>query len=370
MRTVRIAALLLAGAVACRGPHPERPPGSCTHVQAVRELRGIAMCEDAWTCTRPPGGPFDRIGLHRLAACEGATGPVVLYLPGMHMNGELPIVDPRYDLRVYLAAAGVRTWGLDYRTHAVPAQASPDDLGTLRRWTSEVFVDDAAWAAGFVRGADRGPFYLAGFSRGAAFAYELASRADQGLAGLVILDGMAGSGGAGDGARGGPAIDVGGSRLPFPERERLLSAVIGDPRAPSPMPGFPSAGTALAELLYSAPSFGGHGGLSSARDGTSDVQIVATLLRSYDRWWPRAALDAPAPERPKRPIPVLAFASTNMGPAWVERVRASAGAYGEESAAVRELPLYGHLDVLVARRAAQDVFEPARAWIEARPPRP
>jgi pimeloyl-ACP methyl ester carboxylesterase len=365
MRLGGIVALLLAGALACRGPHPERAPGSCTHVQAVRELRGTAMCEDVWTCARPPGGPFDRIGLHRLAACEGATGPVVLYLPGMHMNGELPIAEPRNDLRVYLAAAGLRTWGLDYRTHVVPAQASAEDLDTLRRWTSDVFEKDAAWAAGFVRGADPGPFYVAGFSRGAAFAYELASRADQPLAGLVILDGFTGGGGAPDG--GPPAIDVGGSRLPFAERERLLSAVVADPSGASPLQGFPSAGAALAELLYSTPSFGGHGGLSNARDGTSDVQVVATLLRSYDRWWPRAALDASTADRPRRPVRVLAFASTNMGPGWVERVRASAQAFGGDSASVRELPFYGHLDVLVGRRAAQEVFEPARSWIEGRP---
>jgi len=30
---------------------------------------------------------------------------------------------------------------------------------------------------------------------------------------------------------------------------------------------------------------------------------------------------------------------------------------------VRALPGYGHLDVLVGGRAAQDVFEPARAWL-------
>lgn len=366
MTTGRLAVLLLAAALACRGPHPERPPGSCTHVQAVRELRGTPMCEDAWTCTRPPGGPFDRLGLHRLAPCAGASGPVVLYLPGMHMNGELPIADPLHDMRVYLAAAGVRTWGLDYRTHVVPDDAAPEDLERLRRWTSDVFADDATWAASFVRGTDAGPLYVAGFSRGAAFAYQLASRRGQELAGLIILDGSAGGGRAADG--GSPAIDVGGNRLPFPERERLLSAVIADPRGPSPMPGFATAGAALAELLHSAPSFGGQGGLANGRDHVSDVQLVATLLRSYDRWWPRAALDAPASDHSEHPIPVLAFASTNMGSAWVARVRSSAVAYGGESASVHELPGYGHLDVLIARRAAQDVFEPIREWLEAQPP--
>lgn len=364
--TKRWLLVLLSATLACRGPHPARPTGSCTHVQAVREVYGAPLCEDAWSCTRPPGGPFDRVGLHRLAPCGETAGPVLLYLPGMHMNGELPIADPRHDLRVYLAAAGVRTWGFDYRTHAVPPSATAADLETLSKWTSDVFLDDAAWAAGFVRGTDFGPFYLAGFSHGAALAYRLAARAKQGIAGLLILDGALGAGDRQHG--GGPAIDVGGSRLPFEERQRLLAEVIADPSRPSPVPGFPTAGGALADLLYSAPSFGGQGGLANARDGVSDVQTLALLLRSYDRWWPRVALDAPSPPAPARTLPVLAFASTNLGPSWVERVRASARTFGGPEAAVHELPGYGHLDVLVGRLAPRAVFEPALAWLEGRPP--
>src|SRR2546427_7844924 len=131
MRAAHAAALvLLAGSLACRGPRPEGGAVSCTHVQAERQAYGAALCEDVWTCARLPGGPFDRLGLHRLALCENATGPVVLYLPGMHMTGELPISEPRHDLRVYLAAAGVRTWGLDYRTHVIPADPPAADLET------------------------------------------------------------------------------------------------------------------------------------------------------------------------------------------------------------------------------------------------
>jgi len=362
MRAARAAALVLvAGALACRGPRPEGRTATCTHVQAERQVYGAALCEDVWACPRPPGGPLDRIGLHRLAPCEGATGPIVLYLPGMHMNGELPIAEPRHDLRVYLAAAGLRTWGLDYRTHVVAADAPAGDLAALSRWSADLFVDDVAWATAFVRGAEAGPLYVAGFSQGAAFAYRLASREGQELAGLLILDGAVGGGRAP--ADGGLAIDVGGSRLPFAERQRLLADVIADPLRPSSLPGFANAGAALADVLYTAPSFGGQGGLANTRAGLSDVRLLATLLASYDRWWPRAALDAPAPPRPRRTLPVLAFASTALGAEWVKRVRDSAEAYGGSSATVRDLPGYGHLDMLVGRRAANDVFEPARAWL-------
>src|SRR5205814_4641836 len=143
-------------------------------------------CEAVWTRARPPGGPYDGLGLHRRGLCENATGLVVLYLRGMRMSGELPISEPRHGLRVYLAAAGARTWGLDYRTHVVPADASAADLGTLSRWTAGLFADDAAWAASFVRGQEPGPLHVAGFSQGAALAYRLAAREDQALAGLLI----------------------------------------------------------------------------------------------------------------------------------------------------------------------------------------
>jgi len=66
---VLLAAVLLAG---CRTVRATGPMTTCTHVQATRDARGVALCEDVWTCSRPPGGRFDRIGLHRLAACEGA----------------------------------------------------------------------------------------------------------------------------------------------------------------------------------------------------------------------------------------------------------------------------------------------------------
>jgi pimeloyl-ACP methyl ester carboxylesterase len=363
-RTALLVLALLA--LACRGPRPEAAGGSCTHLQAQRELRGSALCEDVWTCTRPPGGRFDRVGLRRLARCEGATGPVVLYLPGMHMNAELPVTDPRHDLRLALADAGGRAWGLDYRTHAVPATAAPAELRTLAAWTDEVFADDAAWAVSFVRGTDPGPLHLAGFSQGAALAYRLAARPGVAPAGLLVLDGALP--GAAPSRGDGPAIDVGGSRLPFADRQRLLGTVLADPGAPSPLAGYATAGEALADILYSAPAFGGQGGLSAARDGVSDVRTLAALLRSYDRWWPRAALGGPAPAAPAEPMRVLAFASTRRGATWVARVRDAAQRFGGAQALVRELPGYGHLDVLVARNAARDVFEPALAWLERRRP--
>ncbi len=355
------AVLLSATFAGCAALHRSDLQVACTLVHAVRETRGITLCEDTWTCPRPPGGRFDRIGLHRLAACEGANGPVVLYLPGMHMNGELLQSDARYDLRIYLATEGVRTWGLDYRTHAVPAETAPDGLQALAGWNAQLFAEDATWAARLIQRGDPGPLYLAGFSYGASVAYRLAARDDVPLAGLIMLDGVAGSTRS-DGQ--GPAIDVGGRRLPYDARASLLRAVRLNANGPSPLPGYATAGDALAETLYSAQSFGGKGGLTDPHR-VSDVRVLADLLDGYDRWWPRAALGGDPPA-PRAALPVIAFASTNFGPEWAAKVRASAEAFGGQAVELHELPGYGHLDVLVGNQASRLVYLPIKRWLTQR----
>lgn len=361
-------ALAVAGLAAC-GARGVRAPaggdgdlGACARIQAVRQVRGEAVCEDAWTCSRPPNGEWDRVGIRRVALCDGADGPIVLYLPGMHMNAELPGTDARSDLRLHLALAGHRAWGLDWRPHAVNELASQAALGALAAWDRRVFVEDAAWAMRFVRGAEQGPIVLAGFSYGAGIAYEVAARGDASLAGLVILDGAPASG---DRPRSeGPVVDAGSSRLPWDVRQRLLATVVADPGAASPLPGHRTAGAALADVLWTSAAFGGNGGLSAARDGVSDVQVLARLLETYDRWWPSAALGGSPPDPPDRPLRVLAFAAGNLGPAWATRVRAGAHAFGGDRAVVHDLPLHGHLDVLVGRLAAEMVYEPVRRFAE------
>ncbi|MCW5889542.1 MAG: hypothetical protein KIT14_03225 [bacterium] len=363
MRRAVALLLVLAAAASCARSGPKPVKGgetACVRLAGERQIRGEVLCEDAWSCYRPPFGPLDRIGLRRIGPCEPSMGPVVLYLPGMYMNGEVGGTDANTDIRLYLAQAGIPTWGLDWRTHAVSPQATPEDLAVLGRWTDDTFTEDAAWAAGFVRGTDRGPLFVAGFSWGARAAYTLAARGDEALAGLVILDGTPASIGAPAGAP--AAMEIGG--LPWDQRERLLRAVIAAPQNPSPVPGYRTAGAALADELWNAPGFGAPGGLSAARDGVSNVQVLARLLDTYDRWWPRGTLGG-SPPKPRQPIRVLAFAGENEGAEWVERVRAGAVAFGAERATVRTLPLHGHLDVLAGRLSAEEVYEPTRRWITA-----
>ena len=141
---------------------------------------------------------FDRIGLHRVAIGKGwggreratADGPVMLYLPGTNMNGEVAVADPRYSLPLYMATHGVDFWALDYRTHFIPAETPKADLTELKGWTGELFATDIEAAADFVmRTTGRSKIFVAGFSRGATFAYLFAAQHPKEVAGLVIYDG-------------------------------------------------------------------------------------------------------------------------------------------------------------------------------------
>ena len=379
-----LAAVVVLGACT---PAPHRPSASAPSpptlaaawrsTSVARPLPGLTdLCEDRWESARPPGRPHDRIGLRRLALCPPARGPTpgavpVLFFPGTHMNGTVAAVTEAHDFRLYLARRGVEIWSVDYRTHFVPPVDA--DLTFMRQWNDAVLLDDAALAVATVRAA-RGEerLVVAGFSRGVSIAYALAARDPRGIAGLVILDGVAP--GAFPRARrasaaAAPAIDVGSRRLPYAERQALLDAVITAPGGPAGDPAFATAGERLAHILYTSAAFGGRGGLSDALHGCADIEAVARLLRSYDRYWPAAATPevGTSPQGEPAAVPVFAVASGNLGPAFRDAVIASARAAGGNATTMVELPGCGHLDVLVGRNAPAAVFAPLQRWIEGLP---
>jgi len=137
-----------------------------------------------------------------------------------------------------------------------------------------------------------------------------------------------------------------------------------DPEGPSPLSGFATAGDALVSVVHGARAFGGAGGLSAVKDGATDVRVLAGLLATYDRWWPRAALAGGAVTAVGR-LPVIAFATERMGDAWGRRVRDGAIAFAGDAAVVHDLRGYGHVDVLVGKEVATRVVPPIRDFVRA-----
>lgn len=346
---------------------------------------GSEVKETIWIAPRGEGA-FDRIGLHRY---RGADEPVatLLYLPGTNMNGAVAVADENYNLWLWLAARGIEVYALDYRTHAVPPDATAEQLTALRTWTSAAFVNDITAAAALARETSgRERLFVAGFSRGAFLTYAYVNKQPQHVAGLIVLDGPFKALSPGPfnraptladlEASGKWASDIGGSKG-WAARQALMEAVIANPDGPANDPKFKTIGDQLAHVLQTAwlP-----GGLANPEGGFSKPAVLAKLLKDYDRWYPSvqdidgktiaSAKDAPETDLDdlwgKFETPVLLFTGTGMGGDWVINAIYSAVHSGSKDVVYHVLEGYGHLDVLVGERAATEVFAPTEAWIKAR----
>jgi pimeloyl-ACP methyl ester carboxylesterase len=372
-------ALVLACALAPGGPALRRAFASpaaqgFSELGAPRALKGATgIYEWHFVAVRGPS-PFDRIGLHRIAS--GPVPPahpevVMLYLPGTNMNGEVAIDDPRYSMPLYLAAHGVDVWAMDYRTHFVPPDAPAEKLAVMMGWTNRVFDDDIEAAAAFVLAqTHNGKLFVAGFSRGASFAYLFAALHPQSVAGLVIIDGFILRGAMPEMPAGRVADDIGGRHLTYDKRRALMEAVIRDPGGPAPLPKYRTAAENLEQVVYEAGGvFGGHGGLANPQGGFSDPSVLARVLIGYDRWWPAVQdydnpFDASVLAQLKTSkIPVIAFASTNISARWPAMVAQSAAATGSTDVTVKRLAGWGHLDVICGTHAENAVYAPLLAWL-------
>jgi pimeloyl-ACP methyl ester carboxylesterase len=352
-------------------------PQAFSQTGAPRALKGApGIYEWHFVAARGPS-PFDRIGLHRIASGPAAPahpGIVMLYLPGTNMNGEIAVDDPRYSMPLYLAAHGVDVWAMDYRTHFVPPATPAEKLAVMSGWTDRVFEGDIAAAAAFVGARTHSEkLFVAGFSRGASFAYLFAALHPQSVAGLAIFDGFIVRHAPAAMPAGRVADDIGGRHLTYDKRRALMEAVIRDPGGPAPLSKYKTAAENLEQVVYHAGGpFGGHGGLANPQGGFSDPAVLARVLIGYDRWWPAVQdyedydnpFDASALARLKASkIPVIAFASTNISARWPATVAESAAATGSADVTVKRLAGWGHLDVICGTHAESEVYAPLLAWL-------
>jgi pimeloyl-ACP methyl ester carboxylesterase len=350
---------------------------------------GSAIVESAWTTTRPPGGAYDRIAVRRFAR-EAASGlrPVFLYLPGTNMNGQAALTDETHNLWIYLAARGVDVYTMDYRTATVPADP-PADLSFMAGWTKGAFLEDIAAAVAFVReqsGQDR--VFLGGFSRGVSLAYLYAARNWRtDLCGLVMLDGGLKDPhrpGTADLVKARAALEAGGAfasdlagRTGWDGRQDLMRRAAADPPGPPTDERFADAAEQLSSVLYNA---WGPGALANPVDGHSTPRVLATLLAGYDRFYPaiqevEGRALAAFTDHPDLPyddglrdvaVPVIAFNGTGMGLSFLLSGIYTPSLLATKDVTIHVLEGWGHLDVIVGTRAAEQVFAPTLEWIRAR----
>lgn len=401
--SVSVSALLLGSVLATGAAYAQPAPaaapadGAAWKVdQAERPLvTGSNVQETVWSTGRPPGGPFDKIAVHRYrtraaGATNGAAAPVatLLYLPGTNMNGIARLTDEAHNLWVYLANRGVEVFAIDYRTRFIPPDTPPTGLVSLRAWGVDAFTADAAAAAALARKeSGREKLFVAGFSRGVFLAYAYAGTEFDKVAGLIVLDGPfknhapkgqfdAAAGLAKLESAGTWGNDVSGS-LGWDNRQKLMDAVAANPDAPASDAKFKTIGDQLANVLQFAWR---PGGLANPQGGMSVPRNLATLLGGYDRYYP-AVQDvdgrsiADYDDDPKTPVddkwgelklPILLFASTGMGGDFLLNALYSADKSGSTDVTLNVLERYGHLDILVGEHAQKDVYQPTIEWIKVK----
>lgn len=329
-----------------------------------------------WRFLAKPGPTFyDKIALHRIALgprVRAHRAITVLYLPGTNMNGEVAVEDPRYSFQTYLATHGVDVWTMDYRTHFVPSGIPASTIApVMKRWTNELFAGDIESAAEFILNTTKSEkLFVAGFSRGAEFAYLFAAMHPEQVRGIVALDGFLPRHPTTQQPRDRIVDDIGGAHLTFDKRRTLMQFVIDDPNGPAPIPKYKTARENLIHVVYDAKEFGGRGGLANPVDGHSDPVVLARLLIGYDRYWP-AGQDFENPFTPPRlqalkasKIPVIAFSSTNIAADWPAWVVQSAHSTGSDDVTFTKFPGWGHLDVLCGNAAEEDVFVKTLGWLK------
>ncbi|MBP6702395.1 MAG: hypothetical protein KBH14_13605 [Vicinamibacteria bacterium] len=384
----RLAALLTLAALFSGAPvaASEWTPAKNTPLAGAPDIE-----HTSWSMARQPGGPFDRIEVHRYRT-KAATVATVLYLPGTNMNGEAALENEEHNLWIFLARRGVEVFTLDYRTRFSSASSDPAALASMKDWTTEAFVGDIKAASALARAeSERARIYIAGFSRGVFLAYAYACAEPAAVAGLVALDGQFKSHapkGQYDPAQdlakladsGAWATDVSG-RLGWEGRQKLMRATAENPAAPATDPKHKTLGEQLANLLQFA---WGPGALANPQGGQSRPEILARLLAGYDRYYP-AVQDPEARRMGDRDddpattlddawgelkTPILYFGNARMPGDWLLNGIYSAQKSGSGDVTIHVLEGYGHLDVLVSDHARRDVFEPTLAWIKSRATRP
>lgn len=359
-----------------------------------RPIEGVpGITETRWQLERRRGNAArDRIQVHRYRG-DGEARAALLYLPGTHMNGYLPgrrgeviYADPTEDhnLWLFLAKRGVEVFTLDYRSHFIPIE--PADHAYMREWTLDRYVDDAMEALSLVRGeSGRAQVFVAGFSMGATLAYGVVNVASaEEFAGLIVLDGsfkQPPGGRSFERARatamieklGRWSIDVAGG-IGWDNRQQLMAAVINDPTQPRDDRPGETVGERLTRLLArSGPGVWANAGVHS------DVQVLAALLIGYDRYFPSmvglegrgVSLLEDDPDTTiddafgQSDVPVIYFGATGFGPQALLSGIYSSARLGTRDVTIHVQEGWGHLEVLVANRARQEIYEPILAWLDA-----
>ncbi|MDH5738253.1 MAG: hypothetical protein OEZ23_08065, partial [Gammaproteobacteria bacterium] len=231
------------------------------------------------------------------------------------------------------------------------------------------------------------PVFVAGFSRGASIAWGVACQ-DSDLSGIIALDGSFKQyrekpydreAAVNKLRNSGEYAYILSRSRGWPGRQTLMRSVRQNPNGPALDGSNDTVGHQLSRTLHNA---WGAGVLTNVLGGVSDITALATLMENYDRYYPAVqnidnASIASVADDPSTPVdngwgeirmPVLYMGASRMGAEHLLDGIYSAGKSGSGDVTIYVLEDYGHLDVLVAENAQQDVYTPLLRWLLGRLP--
>ncbi|MFX1391737.1 MAG: hypothetical protein ACFE9Z_16865 [Promethearchaeota archaeon] len=383
-------------------------------VQTVegRDIKGYPdLKEDVWEMERPPYGPYDKIGVHRVVKEGIDPHGVYFMLPGTWSNGEQLISNPPTDIRtkhenhshaLYLANRGWDVYALNYRTHYVDDHLSLADLSFMINWGWNEWLGDIKEAINLAKviSGDR-RVYLAGDSFGGGALANFASVFwEEDLKGILPRDGgtVAKYHENVNNEYDLPAMiegltvanwtrEVGGPGVIFLYRYANI-----DPGAPAVYPPW-QEWYPWPEIFTGQPLPGAFPGLTifewcamriayvtNMEEGFGDPVVMVGLLAGFDRYWPtRLSLDdaairdwdnCPYVETGLIPfdfddhyheidVPFLGFlADSYYTGLWMFRHQI----VNPDFTGIM-LPGYRHLDVFSGEFSARDVSQPTYEWL-------
>ncbi len=374
-------------------------------VKSYPELR-----EYVWETERPPYGPYDRIGLHRVVKEGIRPQGVVFILPGTWSTGEQLCSNPPEDwwtadedhsFALFLANRNFDVYAIDYRTHFVPINFTPAQITFMAEWGWDAWIGDikkSVELAKEVSGVKK--LFIAGDSFGGSAAMNYASLYwQEDLKGILLRDGGTGAKYPGlvDNEYNLPAMiawmmatgnwywEVGTAPgsifiLKFADRYPDAPAInpyTGDPLEPEINPNTGEPWTNIAEwaafMIYMA---WGPGVVSNIYGGYGDPSVMIHIDATFDRYWPmRLRFESEAisdwdncpyvtydfdDHYHEIDVPLLAFTSQLFGlNYWGPFIHWIAnpdfkGHY---------LWGYGHLDVYSGEYSKDDVSQPTYDWL-------
>jgi len=317
--------------------------------------RHVAVTADGWRLLlgrHPPAGPAAQSG----PSGNPAHGAPVLLLHGIAQNRlalDFPVA--RYSLARFLAAAGLDCWALDLRGHG----GSRPGPGAPRRWTLDDYLSlDLPAALDAIRSATgRRQVLLVGHSQGALLALAAAGLYPERVAGVVALAPP---------VRFLPGLPL-LRAIPWLVRLRLgrLASQLLAPFAGLVHPW--PAGDVIRAHEMERPIFRRlmMNGVESLPPGVVEHFTRLALedrLGSFDRsadW--RAGL-----ARSRQPALFVAAPDDGLVPPAV--VEEACARWGGEKTLWTAPAGVGHADLILGRRAPEQLFPLVRDWLLAHPP--